>query len=125
MERGRQRRGPQTAFLAVASQDERLEPRLQLELVGKAGAASKFDERGAARKEHVLTVVDFDAVDFERRRTATEQAAAFEELDVRAELLQFNRGGETGEAGSDHGYALESHDFTITRSFSVGARAAR
>lgn len=73
----------------------------------------------------MLTVVDFDAVDLERRRASAEQAAAFEELDVRAELFEFYRGGEAGEAGSDDGYALESHDFTMTRSFSVGARAAR
>ena len=73
----------------------------------------------------MLTVVDFDAVDFERRRPAAEQAAAFEELDVRAGLFEFYRRGETGEPGSDDGYALESHDFTMTLSFSVGASAAR
>ena len=109
----------------VAREHERLETRLQLEFVGETGAPGEFNEGGAAREEHVLAVVDFDAVDFERCRAAAEQAAAFEELDVGAELLQFHRGSETGKAGSDDGYALESHDFTMTASFSVGASAAR
>lgn len=110
---------------AVAGENERFETRLQFEFIGETGTAREFDECGATGEEHVLTVVDFNAVDFERRRTAAKQTAAFEELDVRAELFEFYRGCESGEARSDDGYALESHDFTMTRSFSVGASAAR
>ncbi len=92
----------------------------------KAGAVDEIDELGAARQKHVLTVVDFDAVDFERGRAAAEQAAAFEELDVRRRArpnpppLPAPRGRLRRRL-----CAAESHDFTMTRSFSVFASAAR
>jgi hypothetical protein len=99
--------------------------RLQLEPVGKAGALRELQKLRAACQENVLPVIDFDAVDDERRGSPAQQAAAFEELDVRAELFEFNRRGQAREARTDDGYPLDSHDFTITRSFSVGASAAR
>ena len=73
----------------------------------------------------MLPVIHFDAVDFKRGRAPAQQAAAFEELDVRAELFEFHRRREAGQPGTNYRYPLESHDFTITRSFSVGASAAR
>ena len=45
----------------------------------------------------MLPVVDFDAVDLERRRAAAEKAAALEELDVRAGLFEAKRRATAGE----------------------------
>ncbi len=73
----------------------------------------------------MLAVVDFVAVDFERRRAAAEQPAAFEQLDAGAGVFEIERGGESGEAGADDRYALLSHERTTTRSFSVFESAAR
>ena len=65
-------------------------------------------------------------VDFERRRAAAEQPAAFEELHAGARILQFERGRQAREPGADDRYPLLlSHDLTTTRSFSVFDKAAR
>jgi hypothetical protein len=51
-------------------------------------APSEADELLAASKEDVLPVVDFNAIDLERRRAAAKQAASLEELDAGSALLQ-------------------------------------
>ncbi len=73
----------------------------------------------------MLTVVDFFAGDLERRGAPAEQAAALEELDVETGFLKIERRGEAGEPRADDGYALDSHERTTTRSFSVFESAAR
>ena len=73
--------------LAVAIENERVEARLQVKFPLEAGAAGERQELGATREEDVLAVVNFDAVNFERRRAAAEQPATFEELDPMAELF--------------------------------------
>ena len=88
-------------------------------------APGEVDEPIAAGKKDVLPVVNFDAADLERRCAAAEQAAALEELDASAGIFQVERRGESGESASDDRYALESHDRTTTRSFSVFESAAR
>ncbi len=73
----------------------------------------------------MLAVIDFHAVELEGSGASAEQPAAFEELDVRAGFLQAQGRRESGEPGPDDGYALESHDRTTTRNFSVLESAAR
>ena len=73
----------------------------------------------------MLAVVDFDAVELEGRRATAEQTASLEKLDVRAGFLQAKRRRAAGEPRPNDGYALESHERTTTRSFSVFESAAR
>ena len=111
---------------AVARENARVEAILQVQLVLHSDALREADELRAAGKKDVLAVVDFDAVDLERRRAAAEQAAALEELDVRAGILQVERRrSRPARPRSDDRYALDSHDRTTTRSFSVFESAAR
>jgi len=73
----------------------------------------------------MLTVVDLDAVDLKRGRSAAEQAAALEKLDTCTGIFEAKRRRKPGKASADDGYALDSHDRTTTRSFSVFESAAR
>ena len=73
----------------------------------------------------MLAVVDLDAVDLKRRRAAAEKPAAFEELDPKPGIFQVEGRRKSGEPGSDDRYALDSHDLTTTRSFSLLESAAR
>jgi hypothetical protein len=60
----------------------------------------------------VLAVVHLHAVDGERRRLATGYAHAFEDLDVRAGLLQSHGSAQPGEARSDDGDARTPYGHT-------------
>ena len=106
-------------------ENARVEAILQTQLVSHTDALREPNELGATGKEDVLPVIDFDAIDLERRSAAAQKAAALKNLDVRSGILETKGRGEAREPCADDGYALESHDRTTTRSFSVLESAAR
>ncbi len=63
---------------AVARKDRCVEALLQMQPVAHADALREGDELGAARQEHVLSVVDLFALDLERGGAAAEDPAALE-----------------------------------------------
>ena len=133
MRRRRERTGAQPAGPAVARKNVRVEALLQTQLPLHPDAAREVNELRAAGQEDVLPVIYFLAADFERRRASAQQPAALEHFDVGTlRFLQLERGGQTRETSADDrnarsggAYALESHERTTTRSFSVFDSAAR
>lgn len=116
----------QAARRSVSRQHQRVEALLHVQVTLHPNASCERDELGTARKEDVLTVVDFVPVDFKGSRASTEEPAAFKEFDVSAGVFEFQRGRQTGQSGTDDRYPLLlSHDLTTTRSFSLFDSAAR
>jgi hypothetical protein len=77
----------------------------------------------------VLTVVDFTAADFKRRRASAQQSRAFKDFHFKAALLEFECGRESGKARTYDRHTLgahsPSHARTIAPIFSVLERPAR
>ena len=90
-----------------------------------ADSGDEVDEFRAARQEHVLPVIHFMAVDFERRRAAAEKPAALEDVDDPSLIFEIDGGSESRETCADDRYPTRSHDPIITRSFSVRVKRAR
>ena len=114
MKRRRQRAGAESSLAAVASEYSRIEAFLQAQLVLHADALREAHELGAAGQEHVLSVINLDAVYLERSSAAAQETAALEELDLFSGCLEIERRRETGEPGADDRYALDSHERTTT-----------
>ena len=126
MQRCGQIGGAQVTRGTVPRQNQRVETLLHVQVTFHSDPPRESDELGAAGQKHVLPVVDFASVDFERRRAAAEQPAALEKLDARAGILQFQSGGQSRQTRADDRYPLLlSHDLTTTRNFSVFDSAAR
>jgi hypothetical protein len=87
MKRRRESAGAKPSAAAVTRKDARVEAILQTQLVLHPDAPSEADELLATGKENVLSVVDFNTVDLERRRATAKQAASLEELDAGPALL--------------------------------------
>ena len=73
----------------------------------------------------MLPVVNFDSIDLERGSASSQETAALEEFDARTGVFEVERRRKSGEPAPDYGYALESHERTTTRNFSVFESAAR
>lgn len=73
----------------------------------------------------MLSVVDFVPVDFKRRCSSAEEAPPFIDLYDIARVFEIEAGRESCEARADNCYALRSHDFTKTPSFSERVSDAR
>lgn len=125
MKRCAQGAGSESPASAVARKNVRVEAILQAQLVLHPDAACEADELLAASEKDVLAVVYLNAVNLERGGAPAEQTASFEELDAGTGPLQAQGRRKTGKPAADDGYALESHDRTTTRSFSVFESAAR
>jgi hypothetical protein len=143
MKRRSQRTGSEPSASAVARENARIKAILQAQLALHPDASSEADELLAASEKDVLAVVYLNAADLERGGAAAEQTASFEELDSDTGLLQAQGRRKAGQATANDGYrwrgvagaqevremtdgyALESHDRTTTRSFSVFESAAR
>lgn len=117
--------GVQPPRAAVTRENSSIETFLQVHLAVHADPLRETNELGAAREENMLPVIDFHSVDLKRRSAAADKAAALEELHVRAGVLEMKSCRQTGEPRADDRYALESHERTTTRNFSVLESAAR
>ena len=105
----------------------RVEAILQAQLVRQAHALRESHKLRATGEKNVLSVIHLDIIDLERGRAAAEQTPAFKKLQdpgLRPPVNGAKR-AEAGETPTDDRYALESHDRTTTRNFSVFDSAAR
>ena len=62
----------------------------------------------------MLSVIDFDTVDLERRGAAAQETTALEEFDVFTGFFEIEGCGEAGQPAADDRYALDSHERTTT-----------
>src|SRR6516165_4557121 len=116
---------PQPARDALPRQHENIELVLQVQVAVHPHPAGKADELCVAGQKDMLAVVHLESVDLKRRRPSSEEAAAFEELNGAAHLLEFHRGGEAGDPRAHDVYAKVSHAWRATRSFSAFESEAR
>ena len=103
VQRRRERRAVERARAALVDPLE-LQLVLHLDQLGRSGAAQQVERRGVRAHHHVRAVVDVVAGDRVAGRggAAAENAAALEQHDLVAPLLERRRGGEAREAAADH-----------------------